>query len=98
MHTATHNYCFVQLGRICEISFSKSFKVYVCVSYLSHSWDKISDKSNLRIPGFVLAHGLRIQSLMLEKAWWWELEAADYITFALSLLCCLVIINAYICI
>lgn len=36
----------------------------------------IPDKSNLRKKQFNLAHGLRVESFIVEKAWWQEYEVA----------------------
>lgn len=53
-------------------------------------------RTNFRISWFVFAPCLTVQSLMVEKARWWELEAADYLPILKTYV--LVITNVQACI
>lgn len=49
-----------------------STRLYTCCC------DKIPDQSNLEKEGFILAHSLRMQSIMVGKTWIWELEKTGH--------------------
>lgn len=47
----------------------------LCISCLSHCYDKLPNQRNLGERGFLWAPNLRVQSNMVGKAWWQEHEA-----------------------
>lgn len=62
------------MGRTVYVHLYESMGV--CVSYSSQCYSKILGKSFLRKKGFILAQRLKVQSIMVKKAWWQDLRIA----------------------
>lgn len=62
--------CVLRLTHACLLSKTRdSIILGYCLSLFAHCCDVIVDKSNIRVEGFILAHTLRVQSVMAKKVW-----------------------------
>lgn len=71
-------------GRLCEVTGKDSClqgrqREFLTVLVILSLLHKKLDKGNLREKGLTLADSFIIQSITVEKAWWWECGMAGYI-------------------